>query len=174
MIMADPATTTPRSPRPLSIKVIAIMYVGSGVWTAISVVVGALLGGGGAALIGGLFVFGGPAAVYNFAVLVCVPLLLGIGLWRLRETARRLAAWYQGYLIVNSLLAMANPTTRTQYVQQTIRNAGEVDPALIEPMLHTGWFMSLSISIVVSGLILWLLIKRKTAFAAPATSVSSG
>ena len=155
--------TKPPSPQPLSIKVIAITYVVSGFWHILSLI-SIVMGGG--TTVAGFLVYGWLAFFYNLIVAVMVPLSLGFGLWRLEERIRRIAAWWQGFTILYSLCARLNSEARIKFIEE-IAHARGVEPAAIAPILTAMWFLGLSIGVGLSGLVLWFLIKRKSAFVKP-------
>ena len=58
-------------------------------------------------------------------------LYLAFGLWRLQEKARRLAIGYEGYLLLNVWLTIANPSVRAPAEKLLIRLGVEIPPAIL-------------------------------------------
>ena len=144
------------SPRPLSVKVMAIMNVLSGLFSVLSLPAVLTLGAG-TTIFGG-FIYGWPAFFYNLVFVVLVPITLVIGLWRLKELARRVSLIYVVYGVVNTLLFSLNPARRSEFIEQMAH--ANLPPTVITVSILGGCLLS----VLISGLFLWFLIKRKSAF----------
>ena len=144
--------TKPPSPRPLSIKVIAILY-------AFSILAQLkLLEDPQKFFFFFSYIHGLPAQLY-FLVRIFVFLFLAIGLWRLNNTARLIAIWHCSYESLNSISSVLIP------IGYGILTGKRVDA--------TGWgFFIIPMRVAWAGfygLILRFLITRKSAFVKPTT-----
>ena len=145
--------TKPPLPRPLSIKVIAILFISGAVLNSLEIVTRSTRGD----LILGFFISGRVAVLYFTAITVLV-LLTGIGLWRLNELARRVAIGWESYTLVNFLLTSIILDMRTKVVPAPLP---EADSARV---MFFVLIVLLPLFIIRYSLILYFLIKRKSAF----------
>lgn len=149
--------TKPPSPRPLSVKVLSIGYfVGAvaGVGRVISVI-----------QYGDIFIFGFLLPP-NLLRLHDLPLILlgfylGIGLWRLKEMARRIAIGYTCFGLLDRIVAVANLSYEHMVMKESL-------PQGLYSFVVTGMFFgSYAAEVAILGIILYFLIKRKSAFVKP-------
>ena len=156
--------TKPPSPRPLSVKVIAILLLASGVGGLIAKTVQIL-----AILVQekpyteiesvfGILISGWPAAFVSLLVFL-VTLVLGIGLWHRKELVRRVAIGWYAYCIFNSFLELFSPAIRAFYLQNL-----DISVATFRIVV------SLAILTILRLIVIWFLIKRKSAFVKPMIS----
>ncbi len=98
-------------PRPLSIKLIAIWYL-LGVF-------GPIFSSQHGACFLGFYISGW---IGHFLNLLMAPLeiYLGIGLWRLNETTRRVAICFESYTVLTLLLAAIIPSSRNVFMAKVI------------------------------------------------------
>lgn len=141
--------TKPPSPRPLSIKLIAVRYF---FMTLRGV---AYIRPHAAILI--FSVHGSPAYLWR---LVEVSLLcyLSIGIWRLRPMARRMGMLVEAYYVLQLLLMNSVMSVKSRLVENLMQDA-------MSPQTASTALLSQSAAYAVaSGLVIWFLIKRKAAF----------
>jgi hypothetical protein len=106
------------------------------------------------------FSLSGPLAVFYGLMEIVLRLYLGYGLWRLRETARRLAIGYGAYTLLSSLLAFFNPSKPSLFVA-----------TLHEPSTLILLLPFMLLSYVPPSVVIWFLIKRRSAFGKPGISL---
>ena len=145
--------TKPPSPRPLSIKVIASIYL-------LGVLAG-LTSRRKKHLVFGILVEGHDLMIYHLIVSLLL-LFLGTGLWQLRERARREAMIFQGLALIDTSLNYFSNVGRI--LQWATQNSADPSFALVR--LSLGGLRNLALH----GLMLWFLMKRKSAFVKPAKS----
>ena len=148
--------TKPPSPRPLSIKVITSWYLLL-ILTKIAIWQD----------------WQGDIAIFNFyfsgylAILVNVSLIvlwawIVIGLWGLWDIARRVAIGFGVYELINIIAAFVHPVTRLLAIAhirgQNLAAPNEVSPEMV------GNILALLVRIISAGVMIWFLIKRKSAF----------
>ncbi len=101
-----------RSPRPLSVKVISIIYLVAApfyIWCSLGIIpvlkewTGLFLSPHQRVALSGLY--GLIGCIYVLFVLGVLGPILGIGLWCLKETARRVAIGYQVVWMLNYVIA---------------------------------------------------------------------
>ena len=142
-------TTNPPSPRPFSIKLIAVCYALMAVTEMFNL----------SKETSGL---GGPVSgVWAiFAHLVSAFLLsyLGFGLWRLWGMARLAALGHQLYLLLSGVLLALNPLYKIQWAHWLIQEGRDPSAAmmLVDIALILGGIASATIG--------WFLIKHRKAF----------
>ena len=143
------------SPRPLSIKIIAITYiVGS---------LASIFSPQSPVVFFGIYTSGWLALCQNL-LYGLVGFYVGFGLWRLREIARRVSIGWTLWGLPNMVLALVIPSTRVKLAEE-MGSQGVFDPSatiLIAIVSYIGMSILL-------GIQLWFLIKRKQAFVKPAT-----
>ena len=142
------------SPRPLSIKVIAILFVLSSLtfMTGIPAT---------STLILGFYVSGWIAFVYHLCLII-LGLVIGLGVWRLHETARRLAIADSTYFVIQNILTIIIPTTRMMYVYHLMTENGL---GALKASLRFG--ANQLVRCMLYALVIWFLIKRKSSFVNP-------
>lgn len=147
------------SPRPLSIKIIAISHA----LTFLQATLLELAGAHSAAKVLGHFFRGGTdfAIVYNVST-ACVSLVIAWGLWKLWNPIRYLAIVYAAYAMANAIPFYLSPLDRRVNMEAFVRG---LDPNVGLFMFWLGPFIAMSIN----GLVMWFLIKRKAAFGKPPT-----
>ena len=135
---------------PLSVKVIALWYFVASFLTFRT--------RSSDALVLGYYVSGRWAAIHNLILLVFL-LALGIGLWLRRNLTRKVAIGYEGYLLLNELLALVIPSSRA-YRIALINQVG------VEPPLTAEWVLTLTAvpEVLFASFIIWFLVTRKSAF----------
>ena len=164
-------TNPPPASRPLSIKIISIIYLVMPIAYFLSVllhlfptfpsprvtVFGFLSLSGASALCAGIL----QALVY---------LYLSVGLWGLQNNIRRLAIGYECYHLLNAWmgagLAFVIPSLRDAFTQ-SLEQKGITNPSSTEVVLDS--LLALVVVSIFSGTILWFLFKRKSAFVKPTT-----
>lgn len=149
--------TEPSSPRPLSIKVIAA-------WMVVSSLYRFLLQFFGPVSVSEwwfLSIRGLPAFVMSL-LWNALAVSLGIGLWRLWNSARKITI---GFIVFNLVSATAFRFSQT-YQEALMKHAGSYNPLLIPAAL----LLAAAIQFPVVGLAVWFLIKRKAAFVKPSLS----
>ena len=141
------------SPRPLSIKLIAILHLITplGFFSRPS-----------EAIIFGIYITGQLAFFYTLLLDVSM-FLVGLGLWRLRERARQIAIGLLLWGLLNVVLHFFVPATRTK--MEVVAKQQGLDPAMVGP-LFIGTLVGTAIFI---SLQLWFLMNRKSAFVKPTT-----
>ena len=153
--------TKPPSPRPLSIKVIAIIYGLTALFQLSDV--------GSDVAVVGIFLSGGSAVLMNILYSV-LQLWLRFGVWKLWDIARRIAIGWQLYGLVFQVWWLSS-----EHMQKLVADMRDIwRPAGIEPSvvqaIYTATF-SVGIVIVFGLIVIWFLIKRKSAFVKAASSV---
>jgi len=145
--------TKPPSPRPLSIKVIAIIF---GVTAAVQ-----LIDVRSDIAVIGVVLSGTVAMVVN-ALQSLLQLWLMVGLWKLREIARRVGIWYSVYGVAVTMW----------WLESILDDMSEIwRPTGIDPsFVRVGLTASIFCMLMLSLLIPWFLIKRKSAFVKPKTA----
>ena len=136
--------TKPPSPRPLSIKILAVLYL---VGVPVSILMGSLAKPG---IIFGITVHGWIGTLSNLC-LVGLSLYLGFGLWRLQEMARKIAIWWQVYALANLWLYL-------------FLFLAQLDTSAVNENTRRGMTSALTGSTISAVTITWFLIKRKSAF----------
>ena len=108
----------PSSPRPLSIKIVAISHA----LTFLQTTLLELAGAPSAAKILGHFFIGGTdfAIAYNVST-ACVSLVIAWGLWKLWNPMRHLATVYAVYAIVNAIPFYLSPLERRVNMEAFVR-----------------------------------------------------
>ena len=154
--------TTPLSPRPLSIKVISCVYLLGSLGELPDVTHTTTAFG---------FLISGPVALLKNVLFLFLLLSLAIGLWRLRETARRISILYEGYNLLESwiLMPLFSSTNGMDFVAKELGRIAGNNPDAQKMMLGlgaVGGFMMSGMSIA----ILWFLITRKPVFVKPISS----
>ncbi len=130
--------TKPPSPRPLSIKLLSVLYITG---APVGLLTGILTNQG---IFFGVLTSGWPGVLINFCI-AGLSLYLGLGLWRLRETARKITIWFQIYNLVNIWIYLL-------FVLAKLKTAPpSAGPTLASPTLMTVF-------------IIWLLRKHKPVF----------
>ena len=138
----------PPSARPLSITIIACLYVLHALQTlfepeSVNFVLG--------------IVISGWALQVHDALLVFLLLGTGIGVWQLSEGARRVAIGWETYKVVNVLLSVALPHTRARAIE------GLDSPPV--PAEVPGMLVLFCLLVIGhAGVTAWFLITRKAAF----------
>ena len=145
--------TKPPSPRPLSIKVIAILFVLSGTQYVYHLYQHYTLKLEHLALVLGVTV-SGQVALYLDFLLMFLSFYIGFGLWRLSEFARKVAVGVTVYVILTIMIWLVQHTAGKSAVPV------EVYGGVI-------WLVS---SVCYSMVVIWFLIKQKSAFVKPAKS----
>lgn len=130
------------SPRPLSIKLIVMLYASLAIVHFFS-------------LSNGVTVFGffdavGQAGTLIHSSLIFLCSYLVLGLWRLSAIARRVAITYASYDLLNGCLMIINLTGRVTSAH--------------EPDYVRGFIVGIVAVIVMFGVVVWFLITRKAAF----------
>ena len=147
--------TKPPSPRPLSIKVIAIWYM------LVSLPAFFFLQTSNSFF--GLLLTGTSVIPYNLCMALLY-LVAGIGLWKLWEPARRTAIYLQCYYALNIWLAYANPSYRDFMAQNIIARSPNIPQSSIVSFLPFFIAFAGLLKTARTGIVLWFLIKRKSAF----------
>jgi len=139
------------SPRPLSIKIIAA-------WLVVP------------SLCRSILQFFGPVSAHEwwflsirglpaFAMSLlwnAVAIVLGTGLWHLRDSARKVTI---GFIVFNLVSITVFRFSQT-YQEAFMKHAGSNDPWLVP----VGMVLAAAIQFPMVGLVVWFLIKRKAAF----------
>ena len=150
--------TKPPSPRPLSIKVIAIFFlttIPAGLFP-IWLNEGAFLG----------FPVHGPLLVLITLSTMGLQLFVGIGVWRLKDIARKVAIWLQIFIVTNLWLYTFSPSFQEAAQSTADKYAALLGIAAVQ--VDTSIRVLLTSAIqgsILPILILYFLIKRKSAFA---------
>jgi len=142
------------SPRPLSIKVIAIFY-GLNIPAMIITVFSEQ------STILGQFIYGPVTYLVNLVVLLIIA-SIAIGLWRLNELTRRVTIAWLLYGVLNSFLLSINPVYHEIFTEAFAQ--ANLDPSLIDSMTTTSAVIINVVSLIFSSVIIGFLIKRKSAF----------
>ena len=145
------------SPRPLSIKVLAIEHFISVPATILLLVLFKDAG-----VIFGVTIHGWVTVLFTLCY-AGLALYLGFGLWKLQERARKIAIWYWVYALVNIWLYTFNPATQIE-VTKVVRgvlgtpSTGQLDTSPLRTLPNA---IGVTITSILS---IWFLIKRKSAF----------
>ena len=109
----------------------------------------------------GLIVFGPLSILIRFSYRIA-PIVIGLGIWRLRESYRRFAIGLQIFTVVNDLLILISPITRSYFVSLAVRQGFELSTA---HLLCLGTFAgSVVFSLISLAIVLLVLIRRKSSF----------
>ena len=141
------------SPRPLSIKVIAI-------WHILSCILAVFYLEQDFQILE-VIISGGLAFALN-VIMLMLSLYVGVGLWRLKEIARRIAIVMTSCGLLIMVLGVIIPTSRATLLAAAPPEFGPSGAVV-------GLILGLVVASVPSGLELWFLIKRKAAFGKPPT-----
>lgn len=161
---------TPCSPRPASITLIAVgLMVGAVVLMVMSLM---SLVGSWPTVLFGMLVTGWPAALVNMAMAV-LSLVLGIGLWRLNETARKVAIGYFVCSILNLVLWVMLPGAETRIQASLNLVSVAANPPMSPEHLRYSLTLGTVVGILPLLLQLWLLIARRRAFVRDHVAIAS-
>lgn len=162
--------TKPPSPRPLSIKIIIVYFTVITATGTLGLLLWIIAPDGIRSITPANVPHLGFALSIDTARLfscIFIPLhgYAVFGLWKLRAQARQLAIGLTIYALMNAILCTLSPITR-ELTTATYQSAGT--PPLVVWFLNAR-LLSISSSIV----IIWFLIKRKSAFVKPAPPVQT-
>lgn len=144
------------SPRPLSIKVLAVYYLYASVAFTVT-----MLTAPASAVLCGRYVSGALAVLHN-SVVPIVWLLLGLGLWRLVEVARRVAMGWEAYLLLNALVTFLIPASRTIAIEKVIEQTSQAE--LDRSTATVTMLGVMAVTALLTAVRLWFLVKRRAAF----------
>ncbi len=161
--------TKPPSPRPLSVKVISIIYLVTGpfyIWCSLSIIpvlkewTDLFLSPHQRIALSSLY--GLISCVYILFALGVLGPILGIGLWRLKETARRVAIGYQVLWMLNYVIASCSFLAVNSAILLVLRSGR---PSWTRDIV--AWLFCLAVwvtPLLFNLRILQFLIKHKSAF----------
>ncbi len=154
--------TKPPSPRPLSIKIIALIYVFGALGEFGALKSDSILLG---------FLVSGTIALVWHLVLGVLLVILAIGLWRLLEPVRRAAIGYELYNLLSfaSMGIFNRESTIETQIQELFSQLGATT-AGEKTLVMVAFGIGGTLMFLITVGILWFLVKRKSAFVKPATS----
>ena len=147
--------TKPPSPRPLSIKVISTFLIGWGIYSFIRYPYYAEV----------VHISDTQrewVTLFQVGSLSLLLISLGLGLWHLREFARRAAIGFACMVALYRFAETFSPETRTMLAEMARRM--EVNDASIITIVLVFYPL---FTLLIWGPIIWFLIKRKSAFVKP-------
>ena len=137
--------TKPTSPRPLSIKVIIILYVLGGLWQAV-VTLGEI-----PQLVAAFSIIALSWLIYG-VLITCLALYLAFGLWTLRNLARKIAIGFELFTMLTSVFLLVG----------SLWFAGLLEASVIG---RTVWLLGLvALLLMKNVLTIFFLVTRKWAF----------
>ncbi|GEM_PF-2629736 len=151
----------PPSPRSLSVKVIALLFILGGISTAFS-----LFSTAADFSVLGVFGISGWVAQLHHVLRPILILAIGVGLWCLRELARRVAIGFMVLLTLRPILLIITAPGNVRVDTNALNLLGDA----AETFVRLTYMLTGAIHVILIGVVIIFLIKRKSAFAKTPTT----